>query len=154
MTYHGEFSAAAQDAEDEPREPDTFGFHGHTITMRDRIGLMTLMRFAAVAVKGVHVGDAEALNAMYEMLEDCIAPEDWPTFVDVARREAVDEEELMAVVKGCTQVVAARPTTRRSASQDGPSSTTDSWRGTSSSPAPTDPRMEGMVPVDRLASVL
>ena len=141
MSYHGEFAAAAQDAADEAagtREPDTFGFYGETFTMRDRVGLMTLMQFAAVAVKGVEVGDMEGLLAIHRMLEDVIVPQEWVRFQEHARAVAASEDDLLGVVRKAMTVISARPTARPSDSSDGPSSTTESSRDYSSRQAPID----------------
>lgn len=144
--YQGDFTATAEDAAEEtPRDPDTFGFHGDTFTLRDHIGLMTLMRYAAVAKKGVKVDAVEGLVAMYELLEDCLTADDWPRFETLCRRQSVGEDELLAVVKRCVQIVASRPTGRPSASPGGPETTSTSSRDASSSPVPG--HLDGMVPV-------
>lgn len=148
MTFHGEFVAAAKDATDTadtPREPDTFGFYGEVFAMRGAIGAMTLMQFAAVAVKGVNIDQMEGLAAVHRMLEDCIAPGDWPRFQEVARREAADAEDLLAVIRQVIAAVAGRPTVKPSASPDGPSSTMESSRV--ESPSPDRSFLDGMVPV-------
>lgn len=146
--YQGDFTATETDAVEAPTEPDTFGFHGDTFTLRDRIGLMTLMRYAAVAKKGVKVDALEGLVAMYELLEDCLTPDDWTRFETLCRRESVGEDELLSVVKRCVQIVASRPTGRPSASPGGPETTTTSSRDDSSSPEPGP--LDGMVPVGAL----
>lgn len=141
MTFHGEFAAAAQDAANEAageREPDTFGFYGQTFELRDRVGLMTLMQFAAVAVKGVEVDDMEGLVAVYRMLEDVIVPDDWQRFQDHARTVSASSDDLLAVVKQAMQVIGGRPTVRPSDSSDGPSSTTESSKVPSSYRVPVD----------------
>lgn len=153
MTFHGEFAAAAQDAADDAagtREPDTFGFYGEVFAMRDRVGLMTLMQFAAVAVKGVEVGDMEGLLAVHRMLEDVLVPEDWSRFQDHARAVAASEDDLLAVVRKAMTAISARPTERPSDSSDGPSSTTESSREPSSYRAPVD--LSEMTDVSSLVS--
>ena len=64
-----------------PRSRTRSGSTGTRSRCRDRIGLMTPMRYAAVAKKGVKV-DArlEGLVAMYELLEDRLTPDDWTRF--------------------------------------------------------------------------
>lgn len=133
-----------------PAEPDTFGFKGSVFTLRDAIGAMTLMQFAAVAVKGVHASDMEGLAAVYRMLEDVVAADDWQRFQDVARASAATDDELLAVIKQAIQAIAARPTVRPSGSPDGPSSTMGSSRGDSSPPVPSP--LDGMTPVGALVS--
>lgn len=156
MPYHGEFAAAAKDAADEAagaREPDTFGFYGETFTIADRVGLMTLMQFAAVAAKGVDVSAMEGLAAMYRMLEDCLEPDEWTRFQDRARAAKATEDDLLAVVRQCIEVIGGRPTSPPSDSSAGRSSTTESSREPSSSPARTDldEAMAGMATVGELA---
>lgn len=153
MAFHGDFAAAEQDAARDagvPAEPDTFGFKGEVFTLRDRIGAMTLMQFAAVAVKGVHASDMEGLAAVYRMLEDVVAVEDWQRFMDVAREHAASDDELLFVIKQAIQVIANRPTVRPSGSPGGPSSTTASSRDDSSPAAPSP--LDGMTPVGALVS--
>jgi hypothetical protein len=98
-------------------------FGGETFTTADRIGLMPLMRFAKVAKAGVDSASMEGLAAMYDMLEQCIAPQDWPRFVEAANRTHADGDELMAVVARVFEVLTERPTSRPSDSSDGPSTT-------------------------------
>lgn len=143
--YQGDFTATETGAVEAPVDPDTFGFHGQVFTLRDRVGLMTLMRYAAVAKQGVKVDALEGLVAMYELLEDCIVPDDWSRFERLCRDETVGEDELLSVVKRVLQTVARRPTGPPSDSPGGPTTTSTSTRDDSSSPVPGP--LDGMVPV-------
>lgn len=108
-------------------------FAGETFTVADRIGLMPLMRFAKVAQAGVDSADLEGLAAMYDLLEQCIAPQDWRRFQAAADRARSDGEELMGVVGEVMRLLTDRPTSRPSDSSDGPSSTAPNSTGGSSS---------------------
>lgn len=109
-------------------------FHGETFTIADRIGLMPLMRFAKVAQGGVDSNDLAGLAAMYDLLEQCIAPADWQRFQDVADRSRADGEQLMEVVAEVMTVLSERPTSRPSGSSDGPLITEPKSAGGFSSP--------------------
>ncbi len=98
-------------------------FAGEPFRIADRIGLMPLMRFAKVAQSGVDADDMAGLAAMYDLLEQCIAPEDWSRFCDSADRSRADGEELMAVVAEVMEKLSARPTRRPSDSSAGPTPT-------------------------------
>ena len=101
----------------------TVEFAGEEFAMADRIGLMPLMRFAKTAKAGADTQDLDGLVAMYDLLEQCIDPADWPRFQETANRERADGEQLMAVVGKVFQALAARPTRRSSDSSDGPTTT-------------------------------
>ena len=95
-------------------------FGGERFTVADKIGLMPLMRFAKAAQGGVDSNDMAGLAAMYDLIEQCIAPADWARFQSVADKTRADGEELMAVVKDVIEALSARPTTRPSDSSAGP----------------------------------
>lgn len=91
--------------------------------MADAVGLMPLMRFAKVAKSGVDSDDMDGLVAMYDLLEQCIAPQDWGRFQAHADKVRADGEMLMGVVADVMGRLASRPTRRSSPSSDGPTST-------------------------------
>ncbi len=95
-------------------------FGGESFAVADRIGHMALMRFAKAAQAGVDSSDMAGLAAMYDLLEQCIDPADWPRFEKAADRTRADGEELMRVVVEVMARVTDRPTSRPSASSDGP----------------------------------
>ena len=106
-------------------------FFGESFTVADRIGLMPLMRFAKVAQSGVGADDMAGLAAMYDLLQQCIDPQDWPRFEAAADKSRADGEELMTVVSAVMQKITERPTLQPSDSSDGlritePNSTDDS----------------------------
>lgn len=110
-------------------------FAGESFTIADRIGLMPLMRFAKVAQSGVDSRELAGLAAMYDLIEQCIAEQDWPRFEKAADRTRADADELMQVVQDVMALVAARPTERPSDSSDGPPATATNSTVASSSPA-------------------
>lgn len=113
---------------------DTIPFHGEDYRLADKMGLMPLMRFAKLARSGLDSQEMEGLAAMYDLLEQCIDPEDWARFEAAATRERDQGDELMAVVTKAIELMAARPTLRSSDSSDGPPNTSGSSTGGSSSP--------------------
>lgn len=115
---------------------------GEHYQVADRVGLMPLMKFAHAASKGIDSTDMDGLNAIYEMLRDCIHEDDWGRFQDdmVTKKGFVDE--LLPVVQQAIQVITSRPTT-------GPSdSSTSSAQSTAES---TERSFPGLVPVRDLA---
>lgn len=123
--------------------PNGIEFGGDTFDTAERIGLMPMMRFAKVANEGIDSNTLQGLAAMYDLLEQCIAPHDWSRFQKVADRTHADGEELMAVVGKVFEVLSARPTSRPSVSSDGPSTTSTPSTAGSSSPVVARLEREG-----------
>lgn len=98
-------------------------FAGERFAVADRIGLMPLMRFAKVAKAGADAGDMDSLAALYDLLEQCIAPADWHRFESAADTSRADGDTLMGVVGKVFAVLADRPTSLPSDSSDGQTST-------------------------------
>lgn len=109
-------------------------FFGEDFVIADRIGLMPLMRFAKVAKSDVDSNDLAGLAAMYDLLEQCIAPQDWQRFQDCADRNRADGDELMTVVSEVIERLTNRPTGRPSVSSDGPRIVEPNLTAPSSSP--------------------
>jgi hypothetical protein len=107
-------------------------FAGEHFEVAEKIGLMPLMRFAKVAKAGVDSDSQAGLVAMYDLLEQCIAPQDWPRFEAHADKVRADGEQLMKVVSDVLEVVTQRPTQRPSASSDGPQTVSESSAANSS----------------------
>ena len=116
-------------------------FAGEQFACADSIALMALMRFAHVASTGTDSNDLAGLAAMYELLEQCIAAEDWERFQQVAMRTKAKGDELMGVVGKVIQALSARPTERPSDSSDGPTSIEPSSEDVSSSAEPSHLRV-------------
>ncbi len=98
-------------------------FAGDRFAVAEKIGLMPLMRFAKVAQSGVDSADMAGLAAMYDLLEQCIAPADWQRFQTAADRSRADGDDLMGVVRDAIEAISARPTSQPSDSSDGPTAT-------------------------------
>lgn len=99
----------------------TAEFNGKDFLIAERVGTMPLMRFAKFAQSGIEADSMEGLAATYEMIEQCLDPEDWSAFERHATTTRADEEELMEfVAKVMTIVSEGRPTGRSSDSSDGP----------------------------------
>jgi hypothetical protein len=108
-------------------------FLGKSFRMADRIGLMPLMKFAHAASAGLDSDDMAGLVAMYEMIRDCVHPEDWPRFEQHAVEERADSEQLMALVGRVIETLSARPTRRPTDSSVGPQPTSPNLTVPSSS---------------------
>lgn len=111
---------------DEADDRETVDFCGEKFHVADRIGLMPLMRFAKTARAGVDHMDLEGLASMHDMLEQCIAEDEWVAFQDLAGKVRAGGDELFAVVKDVLGALTARPTSRPSDSSDGPPTTSTS----------------------------
>ncbi|MEU4558519.1 hypothetical protein AB0F72_09015 [Actinoplanes sp. NPDC023936] len=101
-------------------------FLGQHFRLRDKIGKMPLLRFAAMADNGDETGGMKTLAAMYKLLKMCIVEEDWERFGDHADETAADEDDLLEVVGKAIEKVTARPTRRPAVSSAGPPSTSAS----------------------------
>lgn len=97
----------------------TVEFLGDTFAVTDRIGAMPLMRFAKIAQGGVDSNEMAGLAALYDLLEQCIAPDDWQRFQAHADRKRAQGDELLEVVKQVFSIVSERPTGQPSGSSDG-----------------------------------
>lgn len=104
-------------------QPPTIEFFGEQFQVAEKIGLMPLLRFAKAAKAGADSADLESLTVMYDLLEQVIAPSEWERFQKVADDNRADGEELMQVVSTAIELLTARPTSRPSASSDGPPTT-------------------------------
>lgn len=108
-------------------------FAGKPFKVADKLGLMPLLRFAHLAKQGVDSDDMEGLVAIYDLLVNVIAPEDWEAFEQHAVDVRAEGEALMAVVTQAIGLIAQRPTERPSDSSDGSPTTRGSSTDDSSS---------------------
>jgi hypothetical protein len=108
-------------------------FEGERFGMAEAIGAMPLMRFAKVAKSGADSNNMDGLVAMYDLLEQCIAPSEWVRFQAHADKTRADGEKLMGVVGKVFEALSERPTGRPSDSSGGPKSTKRNSAGGSSS---------------------
>lgn len=98
---------------------DFVEFMGEKFKMGERIGLMPLLKFAHVSSKGVNAGDMEGLAAMYALIRDCIAADQWERFEQTAIEKQAEDTDLLDVVAKTIEALSARPTQRRSGSSSG-----------------------------------
>lgn len=149
MALIGEFEVAVK-AADPNVEPDQFRFCNELFTV-GRVGLIPLGRFAKAAVSGLDTSDMEGLAAMSDMIADCVVDEDQQRFLDLAQKHRAQADDLMPIVMALVQGESGRPTQSPSDSSDGPSTTGESSRALSSSAPVSDPRKEGLEPVETAA---
>lgn len=102
---------------------DKVEFLGRQFTVAEKVGLMPLLRFAKAAKSGLDSADVDGMAAMYDLLQQCIADEEWAVFEDHATRERASDEDLLDVVKKAMAVLSERPTKRPSDSSTGPQTT-------------------------------
>ena len=151
MTAEAPELAAGEDDLTLPSTDDrlTYTFHGETLHLPERVGLMPLLRFAHAAQSGLDTADFEGMAAMYDMLRDCFDNEatvvnradgltvrtagSWDRFIDLSTRHKSGEDELLQVVQDVIELLTARPTRRPSSSPGGRSSTGPSLTVISSS---------------------
>lgn len=114
---------------------DTVEFLGDQFRVAERVSSLAVMHFAKVANSGVDTLDLAGLAAMYDLLEQCIHPDDWSTFEAHCNRHRADGEQLFDLVQRMFLVLAARPTGRPSDSSAGPRTIEPSSTADSSSPA-------------------
>lgn len=102
-------------------DPSSVLFFGETFRMAEKIGAMSVMRFAKIAAAGADSSDMDGLAAMYDLIKACIHRDDWSRFERVADDNSASEDELFEVVGQVLGAQADRPTERPSDSSDGPS---------------------------------
>lgn len=98
---------------------ETVTFLGEEFRIADRVSRLAIMRFARLA-KQDEVPEQDALAAMYDLLKQCIHPDEWSRFEGHADEQRADEDDLMRVVQETVALVADRPTSRSSDSSGGP----------------------------------
>lgn len=111
----------------------TVEFLGERFAVAEKLGILPMMRFAKIARGGVDSSEMAGLAAMYDLLEQSIAADEWQRFNDHADRRHADSEELMQVVADVVAIHSGRPTSRPSDSSDGSPSTSVQSVGVSSS---------------------
>jgi hypothetical protein len=121
------------------------------------IGLMPLLRFAHAAKAGLDTDDLEGMAALYDMIADCVHPDDWAAFMAYATETKAEDEELMEFVSSAMEIIAARPRKPRGSSSATSRTTLPKSRGVSSRQATVipdgairPPEMDGLLPVSDL----
>jgi len=99
---------------------ETIPFLGEDFHVAESVGAMPLMRFAKIAKSGTGTGDMDGLAAIYDLLEQCIHPDDWGRFQAHADKVRASGDQLLDMVREVFTVLAGRPTGRSSDSSDGP----------------------------------
>lgn len=135
----GEFEAAVREV-DPDREPDTFKLCGETFTVADEPNIIALGRFARAARAGADSDDMEGLATLIDTVASVVVPADEERFLDVASKNRLDVELLLKVVSAVMEAQAGRPTAPSSDSSPGRSTTGESSKALSSSPAPSTRR--------------
>jgi len=107
---------------------------GQQYRVADKIGAMPLLRFAKAADSGLDVNDLEGYAATYDLLEQCLTPDDWQRFQRHATTCRASADEILELMKSTYQAMTGRPTVRPSVSSDGPTPTAESSADDSSSP--------------------
>lgn len=108
-------------------------FEGKTFRLADKVGAMPMMKFAHLAKQGTDANELEGLVAIYDLLRSVIADEEWAAFEEHASFKRANGDDLMDVVQQAIAAIAARPTVRPSDSSVGPTTTSTSSAGDSSS---------------------
>lgn len=147
---------------------DVAEFYGQKFRLAERVSMMPLLAFGNAAKQGLDTDDMAGMAAMYRMIRSVIhrpaviGPDgqpqrdestgeivrdesEWNRFERVADDELAEGEELMSFVNQAMEVMAARPTKRRSISADTSPPTSERSRGDSSSRG--NPALLGMTRV-------
>jgi hypothetical protein len=115
-------------------QPLLVSWQGQTYRIADKIGAMPLLRFAKVAETGVGVDDMVGLAATYDLLEQCLTPDDWRRFIQHATTSRASADEILDLMKSTYAVMSGRPPVQPSVSSDGPTLTAENFEADSSSP--------------------
>ena len=115
-------------------ERSTIVVYGREFHVSDRgLPLISLMKFATLAKKGLTTDDAEGLTQVYALLQRCIAADEWEAFEEHVDDVGTDAEGLMFIIRDAVQAIAARPTQPSSGSPVGRQPTAPSSAAGSSS---------------------
>lgn len=89
---------------------NTLEYEKEQYKLADSMGHVPLMKFAHYAEGGVNAQDMGALASFYEVLQDCIADEDWPRFERALIKNKATVEDLMPLMEKAIESITARPT--------------------------------------------
>jgi hypothetical protein len=130
-----------------------------TFRIAPSIGLMPLLRFAHAAKAGLDTEDMEGMAALYDMIADCVHPDDWSAFMAYATESKAQDEELMEFVGTAMEIISARPRPPRGSSSATSRRTLQRSKGSSSQPGMVIPdgatkpsEFEGLMPVGDLVN--
>lgn len=156
MTESTETALSVQAAAEGAVAPEVVGgaqritFAGEQFRIRERVGLMPLMRFAQASSAGGDTADMDALAALYRLLRACIHVDDWAKFEDAADDSGAEADDLMPVVTETLSLVTARPTERPAVSSAGPPTTSPSSKRIPPSLASREDELADIVPISTL----
>lgn len=114
-------------------DDDVTIFEHAPFRISEKVGLMALMQLGHHAKNGVDSNDFEGLAAMYALLEQCIATQDWERFQQHALDTRSDGETMFRVTQDVLVKLNDRPTKRPSGTSDGSPATSPNSTGDSSS---------------------
>jgi hypothetical protein len=86
-------------------------------TLAEDVGIMPLMEWAAAS--DVDVASADGLRAVFYVLKDAVAEDEWAEFRKFTRDNKVTAEELLDFANAALEALAGRPTEAASGSSDG-----------------------------------
>jgi hypothetical protein len=85
----------------------TVEFLGQHFRISSRVGMMPVMDLAAAAASDSDTSDMDALAAVWHLLRDCIAEDEWHRFRAHAIAVKADVTELLPVTKRVAEMLAA-----------------------------------------------
>lgn len=121
-------------------------FMGEEYRLAESIGLMPLLKFANASARGIDSNDMAGLAALYAMIRDCIADDEWSRFEYDAIDKKAEGDDLMPVVQQAIEAISARPTSPPNGSSAGRLPTSPNSRG--SSPSPGTAPLQALTPAD------
>lgn len=136
-------------------EPVTFTLRGETFALESELSAITFLRFSRVAGE-VDLSDPDAVGtvnmmAMFGVLQDAIADDDWPRFLNLVEngKPKITLREVMSLVDAIMENSNGFPTDRPSGSDGKRSTSGHSLRQSASGSISTsEPEQEsGMRPV-------
>lgn len=95
-------------------------FFGETFIAPDRINTRRLLRFSAMAARGLDTADTAGMAALDGLIDQCLRPEDVQRFDDLCDVKRPAAEELMEFVAEMMAAITDRPTSRPADSSAGP----------------------------------
>ena len=93
-------------------------FFGESFGLRPKISQYALAKFGQVAAKGEKAG-AGGIGAILDLLEKCVAPEDWERFDQVASDNDASFEDINVILDAAFHQETERPTSLPADSSDG-----------------------------------
>lgn len=130
MPSLGSFHVAQVEQSD---DPFTFEFCGVTFTVSTKIGVVPLADFLEAAESGLDDATQEGIVAIKNLVSDCVIDSERGKFLQLARVNRANGDDLMPIARAVWEALSARPTVQPSDSSDGSSTTTTNSKAPSSS---------------------